>query len=132
QCIRKLQQFTNIPGGPKVAHQRKNRIFPLIVNPRKLIFLGCFSSRDIIEFTECLEQTQLSNYFLFKKITKYNKKNVLNNILFNYNVNTFDELLFYEHLKIKCPNPICDFCGEKFNSTIGNDQHRQKCLYFVY
>ncbi|CAM4846316.1 unnamed protein product [Rotaria magnacalcarata] len=33
---------------------------------------------------------------------------------------------YEEHLKIKHPNPICEFCGERFNSTARLDEHKKK------
>ncbi|CAF4514810.1 unnamed protein product [Rotaria magnacalcarata] len=33
---------------------------------------------------------------------------------------------YEEHLKIKHPNPICEFCEERFNSTIKLAEHKQK------
>ncbi|CAF1045056.1 unnamed protein product [Rotaria sp. Silwood1] len=33
---------------------------------------------------------------------------------------------YEKHLKTTHPNPICEFCGEKFDSTIGLDEHKQK------
>jgi len=35
-------------------------------------------------------------------------------------------LIFQEHLNQEHPNPVCEFCGEKFNSTIRLDEHKQK------
>jgi TNF receptor-associated factor 2 len=33
---------------------------------------------------------------------------------------------YEEHFNQAHPNPICEFCGEKFNSTIRLDEHKQK------
>jgi len=37
-----------------------------------------------------------------------------------------NQLIFQEHLKQEHPNPVCEFCGEKFNSTIRLEEHKQK------
>ncbi len=39
---------------------------------------------------------------------------------------TCNQLIFQEHLNRAHPNPVCEFCGEKFNSTIRLDEHKQK------
>jgi len=39
---------------------------------------------------------------------------------------TSNQLIFQEHLNQEHPNVDCEFCGEKFNSTIGLDEHKQK------
>ena len=55
-----------IPGGPKVAHQRRNRIFPLIVNTRKLIFLGLIEEQTSFFFIKtCLSELSIKRSFLF-------------------------------------------------------------------
>ncbi|CAF5003011.1 unnamed protein product, partial [Rotaria sp. Silwood1] len=33
---------------------------------------------------------------------------------------------YEEHLKTSHPNPICEFCGEQFDSTITLEKHKQK------
>ncbi|CAF2958138.1 unnamed protein product, partial [Rotaria sp. Silwood2] len=38
----------------------------------------------------------------------------------------YDDFIFQEHLKTTHPNPMCEFCGEIFNSTIRLDEHKQK------
>jgi hypothetical protein len=39
---------------------------------------------------------------------------------------TWNKLIFQEHLNQAHPNPVCEFCGEKFNSTIRLGEHKQK------
>ncbi|CAF4868465.1 unnamed protein product, partial [Rotaria socialis] len=77
----------------------------------------------VIQCTECSEQTQ-KNEIMPDRGFKNDMKALLIICSFCLWNGLFKD--YEEHLKSTHPNPMCEFCKERFNSTTRLEEHKQK------